>query len=224
MYEVTILSIFRDSTPYLERYLAQVQSVVSLARSAHVIWLEGDSKDRTLEALERASESLSADVTLVQFDTHGPKWPSIDHAQRWTQLESCWNQCLSYLEPTDIGICVESDLIWDMATLFEEMNIVSDPALRVDVVAPMMFSTADGHFYDTNAFRRDGKNFSPWFPIIPGCNEPYPALVPCETVGGMVVAKGDKLAQAVWKNKCVLHFPEGTDVLADTTRCIYHPE
>lgn len=116
-YDITFLSILRDSTGYLDRYSRQLRQTLAQFEHSHVIWVEGDSTDDTPAQLRALAETLPARVTLAECPTHGPYWPSIDHPQRWQQLEYVWNTALRYLEPTRWAVCVESDLVWDWPTL-----------------------------------------------------------------------------------------------------------
>lgn len=223
MYDITLLSIFRDSAAYLDRYIDQVEEALDPFEKPHLIWLEGDSMDDTFEKLTALSEQTVADVTLIQFDTNGPYWPSIDHPMRWQQLEACWNKALSYLEPSAICVCVESDLIWRWPTL---RTLIGDvQAGLCEVACPMLMRHAPqmgDYFYDTNAFCKDGQHFTNLWPYHPALlNEER--FVPLETGGGMLVTNSDSLSQARWQDKCVLRFGSEARVLLDTRLKIYHP-
>lgn len=222
-YDITFLSILRDSTPYLARYGDQLASALVHFERGHVIWVEGDSTDDTQARLRALGEALPADVTLVECTTHGPHWPSSDHPARWRQLETVWNTALSQLQSTRWAVCVESDLIWDWPTLQALLEHLE--ADRADVVCPLLLRDTPQtrlYFYDTNAFCKDGQHFNNYPPYHPAlsCGD---TLVTLDTGGGMLVTRGTWLTLARWRNRCVLHFPVQARIALDTTRCIYHP-
>jgi hypothetical protein len=118
MYDLTILSIFRQSEKYVNRCVQQVTEAFDLnGGKCHAVWLEGDSTDNTYKILQQAKEKLeqtgNVDVTLIKFDNGGPYWGSIVDSDRWLQIATCWNNCLAGLKPSKITICVESDLIYN---------------------------------------------------------------------------------------------------------------
>lgn len=220
MYDLTLLSIFRDSTGYLERYAAQVAETLTHFENVHLIWVEGDSVDDTQAQLQALSERLAADVTLVEFTTSGPHWPSIDHPSRWQQLEACWNRALKHLEPGRLCVCVESDLMWDWSAL----STCIEHLTSWDVVYPMLMRRLpEGeYFYDTNGFSRNGQHFSNFAPFIPDWDG-VTRLVELTTGGGLIATRYDYLRQARWRDKCVLHFPDQARLAVDTWTKIYHP-
>ena len=70
-YDLTLLSILRDSTPYLERYAAQLRAAAVHFERVHAIWVEGDSQDDTQHRLRDLAAELPIDVTLVECKTGG---------------------------------------------------------------------------------------------------------------------------------------------------------
>jgi hypothetical protein len=208
MNDLTILSIMRNSLGYLARYQAQVNAAFAHFERPHLILCEGDSDDGTKAALEQLE--VAGDFTLLELNTGGPLWPSISHPSRWRQLELAWNTCLSGLEPTEIAVCVESDLIWDWPTA------VACPLLLRQTPATGLY------FYDTNAFCTDGQHFRNAWPYHPalGGGERFIAL---ETGGGMLVTTDAWLRRARWEDACVLHFPLDASIRLDSSLAIYHP-
>src|SRR5579859_6757463 len=206
MNDLTILSIMRNSTPYLSRYLSQLSSAFAHFHYPHLVVCEGDSDDGTRERLE--SLDLRANFTLLRLDTGGPLWPSVSHPSRWRQLETVWNACLDALEPTRIAVCVESDLIWDWPTLEALITHVENGLCDVACALVMRDTPQTGlYFYDTNAFTRDGAHFSnylPYHPALAGGER----FVELDTGGGMLVTTYATLRRARWKDQCVLRSEE----------------
>lgn len=226
MYDKTVLAIMRDSMPYMDRFISQVASVFEHGNN-HLIITEGDSVDGTKDYLaDLASDGnyiLNADVTIIELDTGTPKMGSISHPRRWRSLEWAWNTNLKYLQSTNYAICVESDLIWTKDVFFKMIEYLS--VHKGDVVCPMLMrdTARQGHyFYDTNAFRLNGKNFQNEKPYHPDWNDAE-RFMRLDSGGGMIVTHGETLAKAEWKNQCVLHWPDGVRVVCDTQSEILHP-
>lgn len=234
-YELTILCIMRDSLSYLDRFIAQVNGAFDAHQPAHLIICEGNSVDGTKERLAQivadGDGEVHGDVTICELDLdwQTPKG-NINHPSRWRILETAWNECLKYLEPTRYAVCVESDLIWD-GLMVDKMIHRLDLGIA-DVMCPMLMRETPvmgKYFYDTNAFRLDGQNFQNYPPYHPALNDPERLLgnekhfLRLDTGGGMLVTRGDTLAKATWKNQCVLHWPEGARVICDIREEILHP-
>lgn len=225
-YDLTILSIFRDAAGYLDTYLSQLRAVLPSFGHARLCWLEGDSADDTRERLRVAAREFVNDfgaaVSLTRLDTGGPYWPSIDHADRWQQLATCWNANLAQLKPTRLAVCVESDLVWSADALTRCAAYVTEGV--ADVMSPLlMCGWHPSTFYDTHAtILPDGRPFSHRPPYVP--DHDGSRLVRVATAGGLIVTTGERLAQARWgEHDCILHFPEGTDWRADLETTIVHP-
>ena len=167
MFELTILSIFRQSAAYLPRYFSQVQKAFELRQGpCHAVWLEGDSQDETYSLLKSEKEkleSLGHTVTLIKFDLKGPHWSStVNHSNRWAQLATCWNKCMEGLQPSKITVCVESDLIWEPSVIGKIIGKLDEDH---HVICPMLMTEGSSEmfgferFYDTWGFSRNGKKF-----------------------------------------------------------------
>lgn len=236
MYDLTILSIFRQSEAYVYRYLRQVEKAFRLSGGrCHAVWLEGDSTDQTYTILQDAKKRFEIqgfDVTLIKDDTKEPHWSGMkkeerSHAQRWKHMATCWNSCMKGLKPTKLGVCVESDLIWDPRVLFAVAQKLDE---NVHVIYPqLLYKRWFGlkkRFYDRWGFRRGGEHFAGKKPYhLPqlGDEKTYP-LIPLDVGAGMIVTKGDRMAQATWDETCcLLKFPSGTNLFVDLTKEIFHP-
>ena len=226
-YDLTILALMRDSMGYFSRFIEQVNGVFSRSKHNHLIITEGDSvdgtKDRLADLASNGNLLVNADVTVVVLDTGTQAMGSSNHPTRWRNLELAWNTNLSQLEPTRYAICVESDLIWSLQVAGQMIDFLDDNV--GDVMCPkLMCSTPQqGHYwYDTNAFRLNGKNFQNFKPYHPDWNNDE-RFMKLDTGGGMLVTYGKHLERATWKNQCVLHFPEELRVICDTQSEILHP-
>lgn len=221
---ITFVSICRDSESYLDRYAMQVnQALANLPLSGkRILVVEGDSKDKTPEKLgEIGAHLYGARMSVVKFDMGTPLYGSADIAERWVNLEACWNEAMYHIGESEWVVCVESDLIWDFAALTACMQAVSDGV--ADVIYPALLTFGrDGHWHDINGFEIDGlrfKNEYPYHPIWDGSQR----YLSVQTGGGMIVGKGASFKQAVWRDKCRLHFPDGVRRSVDMLTRIYHP-
>jgi hypothetical protein len=225
-FDLTIASIFRDSCGYLPRYLAQVDGVLRACGPAHVVWLEGDSRDGTRVKLSTAAAQFTArygaEVTLTQFDVGGPYWPSIDHGDRWKQLSTCWNENLKHITPSKHVMFVEADLIWDVSAVW----YLIDDLKRMDVAYAALFHQS-GSYYDTHSHMTNGQHWTVNPPFYPAEAEVKDGrYVPVESAGGLIMTSGETFGRACqgWsEDGCVLQFgPNATQYVDLEVRAI-HP-
>lgn len=160
---VTVCSIFRDSSAYVDRYFRQIDRLEdALSANVRLCIAEGDSTDDTHSALYRHIHDRGKGDTLLKVDHGGPKYGSVDLPERWAQIATVCNAVIANAEPTGPLIYVESDLLHEpeiMLTLLEDLTIV--PA-----VAPL--SMSDGRFYDVWGHRGlDGQRFQMQAPYHP---------------------------------------------------------
>lgn len=169
---IALGSIFRNSSPYLDRYFQQVSDLRDALRLGsggtdhlRLILGEGDSTDDTLEQLIARSGTL--DAHIVKRDHGGPVFESVESDQRWKQISYVCNGVLERVtEQDDFFIWVESDIIWKPITMVELIHHVYRGA---DAVAPMCYGVK-GLFYDVWGFRKDGRRFEKLHPYHPGLN------------------------------------------------------
>ncbi len=231
-YELVLYSIFRDSENYLDRYLSQIESLLPHFNNIRLVWLTGDNDDNTGKILENwqnqhqrlavvaaATGVNNLYVDILQFDTGGPYWPSVSNSLRWHQLKSCWNECIKAKYETDVVVCVESDLIWEVQDLLDVVSMVRNG--ECDVAYPALYKYESLIWYDTNGFSYNGQKFTNEPPHIPGGFDGN--HVPVDTGGGMIVSSEIAFMDAMWEDTCVLHFPEWTTRLLTREVVIYHP-
>jgi hypothetical protein len=233
MHDLSILSIFRQSESYLNRYFSQINEAFSLQkRPCHAIWLEGDSTDSTFSMLLKQKEQMEEKghtVTLIKHDTEGPYWSSRNIPQRWNQLANCWNKCRENLTPTKIAVCVESDLIWDasiinlLAEKLNEQRHVIYPMLMLHR-SPEVFGTE--WFNDVWGFSRGGRKFKvtpPYWPHDRNLLEDEEFLE-ITTGGGMIISSYDHMRHSQWDPSCcILKFEDGTRLFMNKKHKIFHP-
>ena len=150
---VSLISIFRNSISYLDRYIAQVEALRQHV-PLEVVVAEGDSDDGTYDQLRGLQFTIPFE--LLKIDHGGPLFNSTDNEQRWGQIAFVYNALLDTLDPEGPVILVESDLIWQPETM---LGLLKHLDMGVDAVAPL--SVKGDRFYDTWGHRwPDGERFS----------------------------------------------------------------
>ena len=235
-YDLTILSIFRQSEKYVYRYLQQVTEAFEVnGGKCHAVWLEGDSSDNTYKILQEGKEKLEqtgrVDVTLIKYDNGGPHWESIINADRWYQLATCWNNCLAGLKPSKITICVESDLIYNPAII---QQLVSKIDETHHVIYPMLM-TYDGsyektpespRFHDTWGMRRGEIRFSNYPPywVQSDFLKEEEDLLQITLGGGMIVTTYNYQKRGHFETSCcIMTYPPDVNLFMHKKLSIYHP-
>lgn len=183
---ITVISIFRNACRYLERYFEQMDDLQAALTQRgdclHLLLGYGDSTDGTGEALFDECY-FRFDAHLVDVSHGGPVFGSIEHPQRFKQLAAIGNRLLDCVPPNaDVVGFVESDLIWDAATLVRLIDHIQDYV----AVAPMVMDGPES-FYDVFAFRANGKRFSKK-PPYHSCFDEYARLYPLDSAGSVLFA------------------------------------
>lgn len=222
---VTVASIFRDSTDYLDRYFTQIDELEhALGAYVRLCIAEGDSTDGTHNALYRHTHERGHDDTLLKIDHGGPKYGSVDVPERWAQIAYVCNSVMDCLEPSGPVIYVESDLVWHAPTM---LRLLEDLG-TVEAVAPM--SMKDGHFYDIWGHRGlDGERFTYAPPFHQSLNQPDD-LIEIGSAGSCVVMRPEiaKIAR-FGENDCIvglgrdIRFKCGAHLWLDRTVQVTHP-
>jgi hypothetical protein len=192
---LTLSSIFRDSTHYIDRYFSQIAALEEVVGPIRLVIAEGDSEDGTYEALKgQIMDRISLgfrDDTLIQVNHGGPKFGSVDNPLRWNQIAQVCNAVMDCL-PHDKTpkVYIESDLIWNPKVI---VQLVEDLA-EVEAVAPMSMM-ADGlttRFYDLWGHRGlDGERFSMDPPYHMDLARTYDPLVEISSAGSCVAMRSD---------------------------------
>lgn len=175
---IFLASCWRDSASYLPRYVEQVRKLRAESNEPlHLVAVEGDSVDTTWTDLHQSHEFDS----ILHCEHGGPKYPSVDHPQRWRQLSTVGNvalcAALRQMHPQDRFVFIESDLTWEPATILS----LADHLLSVDAVAPM--SMCGARFYDIWGHMRDGVRFNAHPPYYRGWTPGTQDMVPIDSAG-----------------------------------------
>lgn len=214
---IILCSAFRNSVQngHLDRYLDQVTNLhLALAERGdrlHCVWGEGDSADETLERLTWAYTYARWAITIVDCTHGGADYPSIVLAERFKQLAHVGNTIWRAIPSSaDVVVYVESDLIWEAQTIID----LIDDLKRYPAVCPKIILQRQGWpamtWYDTWAFRKDGKHFEHPYPYIDGFSRVSYTQIDS---GGSCMALRGEIARKV-------HFPDD-DVFVGLSRQLY---
>ena len=164
---IAVGSAFRNMSPRINRYLAQVlelQEHVGADHHVRVIAVEGDSHDQTDEALAARAEMWGIDIDVRKCEHGLPEFGSTERPERLRALSKvCREVFAGVTKDDDVLLYVESDLLWQP----HDVGSIIDMAMRqdgeLDIFAPLVFAGAA--FYDIWGFRgTDGERFGPFSP------------------------------------------------------------
>src|SRR5882672_3947682 len=137
---------------------------------------------------------------IVDTSHGGPEYGSVVDAQRFKQLAHVGN-CIWKAIPDDANavVFVEADLIWTTAT----MTALIKRLKEFSAVSPMILLQREGYperaFWDTWAFRRDGRHFSQNYPYHREYDPHRPFRV--DSAGSCMAMHGVLARQLIWDEK-----------------------
>jgi len=163
---LAVITFFRNSARngQVARFFTQAARLRNLLQkqgfSLRVVAVWGDCTDDTLSHILLNAEYHNLAVQTVNHDHNGPEFGSTEHPERLKALSDLGNTGLASIRPEDTAVFyVESDLVWEPATVINLLNRLNH---EVHVVAPLIF--AGEHFYDVFCFRKNGERFAPFYP------------------------------------------------------------
>lgn len=228
---ITVGSIFRTSTEYIDRYVDQVyrfaNSKYMHPHGLNIIAVEGDSTDDTRATLARELMGSHLNYILKKADHGGPDFGKVDDSRRWSQISFACNKVLDSIGPgADIFVYVESDLIWSPETMVSLIqNVV---AARNAVYTCMVFNGGDGSFWDTWAFRKNGIKFGHWPPYHVEI-EPSHLFTKVDSCGSILAMSADVARRCRFSAMdgivgwCRDIYEHGYPIFLDTKLSIVHP-
>lgn len=231
MYDLTIRSIFRDSSSYIYQYFYQIEHLLralSADQHTHLVLLEGDSIDNTYELLEanlnRLKHLFNITYDLIKFNTELPM--NLTGDSRMQRIAVAWNKNLETKIESKLNIIVESDLIWDGACMsgmvanFNEINTVIAPMLLQENGPDNLGK------YDTWGFKRG--NFAldgapEYWKQTPQDKPNNPWLI-MEKIGGFILCDTEAMRSAKWdKDTCILDWDASTTIYQNRGAVVLHP-
>lgn len=164
-----IVSVFRNSAEYLERYVNQIKALREHV-PVKVVCAEGDSTDDTFLSLIGQT-----DYKVLKVEHGGPTYTSQNVTARWRQLASVCNVALT-AGVRELGadepLCyVESDLVWEPDVLVR----LAEHVTRYPAVSPMSMRPDTAHhlgkFYDVWGYTKNWQQFAHHAPYFDGWSE-----------------------------------------------------
>lgn len=201
---VTLCSHFRNATAYLPRYFAQVGALQRCLDERgdrlELVLAEGDSTDDTWAWIYALSEDFNVDVERV--DHGGKDYGSVVHPERFANIAKVCNAIWQRLPvDADAVVWMESDLIWRPATVLALL----DHLAHVPAVAPCILLKREGWpenaFYDTWAFRKNGKRFGHYYPYNEWLSED---MMRVDSAGSCLAMRGDVARAVTWPSEDVI--------------------
>lgn len=216
-----LVSIFRDSAGYVDRYAEQVEKLrVAAGERVFSVVAEGDSQDNTRELLRDAG------FNPLIVEHGGPRFPSIDNPLRWRQIavvcNTIWCAAIREANPGEAIAYAESDLVWDAETLVA----LTERTKQFPAVATMSLHEGTDRFYDIWGHVKDGIRFVPEPPYHPGLDAP---MVEIDSAGSCFAVRSNIAHHVEFSlTDCIrgvgrsLH-KAGHRLMLDTTLAVYHP-
>lgn len=232
MYNLTIRSIFRDSSSYVYQYFYQMRSFISALPKdwkIHLVLLEGDSVDNTPNLLEgnlKKLSSLFSNITydLIRFNVELPM--NLTGDARMQRIATAWNKNLETKTDTSLNVIVESDLLWDgpcmagMVSNFQEVNTAIAPMLLHEN-GPDNLAKYDTWGQKRGSFALDG---APEYWKQCPYDKPNDLWLIMDTIGGFILCDSVALRNVKWdKNTCILDWDESTPLYLHRGAVIMHP-
>lgn len=205
---LTVASIFRDSSSYLDRYFAQINALREHI-DVELVLAEGDSSDDTWERLDAAKDGL-----LLKVDHGGPRYGSVDHPARWADIAKVVREVIACVGSPEQFMWIESDLICEPETVLALLDDLD----TVSTVAPMVLQQGTTRFYDFWGFRKGGELFMQYAPYYYLPDDETGPLVKIDSCGSCFVTR-DFDAVRRWDGI----WPYPGDLWLDPAQRIYHP-
>ena len=216
-------SIVRDGESYLPRYFEQLRSLTSDYEIGLAI-CEGDSTDNTLAVLSHAQVNETFNLYLYKYSHNGPKFGSVDNAERWFNIAKTWNYMLdncNKFNEYDYFCYMEADLIWNKETIDKLVEGMEE----FDCVSPMSM-LGENWFYDTWGYRSNGLNFAATYPYHPYFNDCL-RYMPLDSAGSCILMKSEvaKNCRLSLKDAMIGHdiIENGYSFVLDKTAIVNHP-
>lgn len=222
--KLTIVSYFAKTRDNYQRYFYQMRHLAQLLDdNGHELFLViGYHQERLKDLL--GEHLVVLDGELVNVNHGGRIYGSVVDVTRFKQLAYIGNTLWKHIpKHTDVIALVESDLVWEPATL---NTLFLDAIAEKSVVAPLV--KQGKKFYDTWAFRADGANFEADEPYHP-CLYNGERYVRMESVGSVLFMPYELGKNLTWPEEdVVVGFCEQVTkkrrrVLLDTELEVQHP-
>ena len=240
MIKINVVSSFRDSIIWQNRYINQVgrffsqlknQRLLNILEIDKIACVEGNSQDNTYEILEQEKNKGDFNITLIKEESNNKSVGSFTTKERISTLSRC--KCLgldAIKDDCDYILCIESDLIiydnFFLYKLLEAFNKID----KLGIIAPIItLDSVPVYFYDTWAFRdkkcNKWNNYWVW-------NQDYvdsiqyiemTSIGSCSLIKADLVRSGCSFGEGDYPQMCSDILKSGHKVFCDKRLHIYHP-
>lgn len=183
-HKIAITSIIRNEehNGSLKKFLDCCEKLEHYHKDIVYIFIEGDSSDNTYGALQEWLK-LRKDYILKKIDREKPRFSKDKSSERTIYFAELRNVLIDLVitipDITEV-LMIDANYEWkgDLISLLRNAD--------ADIVAPLVIMNRDDNgkhiFYDVWAFRKDGKQFSHYYPYVRGFESGKPIKI--DSAGG----------------------------------------
>lgn len=178
MKKVIIVTPFRNSAHNLGRYFSQLVELRDLLSSKYtqlsLVAAEGDSVDNTKELIQSNCEKYNIPLNLLDVSHGQMSWKSVEDPRRLEAMSSIMNQGLEgikFFSPNqnDVVVWLMSDIEYNPESI---TNLILDISpWSPCIISPVVLMGNTEIFYDTWAYRKNGKRFNQSYPYFEGMDD-----------------------------------------------------
>lgn len=168
---ICVVTPARNARAHLDLYFEQLDDLRDELGGDYrmrLIVAEGDSEDGTREALQEYANRYHLDYTLVDT-THGGKYyRSVEDPDRLRTMSNVMSKALSHVrDDDDIVVWIMVDVRYDASDMAQHIERARGGSISDNgayshrfILAPLALSNDGSYFWDTWAFRKDGRRFN----------------------------------------------------------------
>ena len=189
-HKIAITSIIRNEehNGNLKKFLNCCENLEKYHKDIVYIFIEGDSSDNTYDALQEWLKPRK-DYILKKIDREKPRFSKDKSSERTIYFAELRNMLIGLViaipDITEV-LMIDANYEWkdDLISLLRNVD-------AADIVAPLVVMNRDDNekhlFYDIWAFRKDGKQFSRYYPYVRGFESEKPIKI--DSAGGGYLIK-----------------------------------
>jgi glycosyltransferase involved in cell wall biosynthesis len=201
---ICVVTPARNAIAHLELYFKQLDELRNELGSDYHLRLviaEGDSVDGTRQAFGEYANRLKLDYTLIDT-THGGKYyRSVEDSKRLAMMSKVMSQGLSTVRDSDVVVVwlmvdVRYDALEMKDRILDHRILNGAPENRTEqdalcIQAPLALNHDGTYFWDTWAFRKDGKRFNQQPPFCESDEFLHVGLTEIDSAGTCLIMPGE---------------------------------
>lgn len=200
MTKILINLLFYNSRKWIHRFFDCVKRIYgeipNVRFDLNVIY--GDDTDGTSVILQKILDDIQSKYSTTVISKQITLPNRLDGIQKLAILRNTFinDEISNY----DYILSIDTDIFFEPLTLIRLINDIENPSLEnPGIIAPMIFiehyySYVNSYFYDSLAFRIQGKMFNhtkPYIPIKLFEKDKQRQIIPVDSVGSFYIAKTD---------------------------------